>query len=256
MHPSDTLTPSQSRTMASHIPSNLVDEIPAPAPIHRHTLPRQPGAHPTSPRHGSNNDTTQRSHVSLKTATRTFLSAFIILGSLLFALVLDIVGLALYMVFVPKANEGPFIILCALFILVYVWSPLTRYISRCKCELIGSMIAIAGFIFRQSIIIYTLLHPRQEPENSNLPTWLTELPTYRDILRSDGQPIQSTSAGTEGWSGMLPSYGEARGDELLMKGSMRDSRGSRDMEMGSVERSGDIQMTVEAVEHRPPVSRV
>jgi len=244
------LTPSfphQVVTMASHIPSNLVDEIPAPPAIHRHTLPRQPGAHSTSSRHGRNHDTTPRSNTSLKTAIRSFPSAFIILGSLLFALVLDIVGLALYMVFVPKANEGPFIILYALFILAYVWSPLTRYISRCKSELIGSMIAIAGFIFRQSIIIYTLLHPPQERQNPNLPTWLTGLPTYGDVLRTDGQSTHSTSAGTEGWSGILPSYGEARRDELLMKSSMRDSRGSQDMEMGSVERSGDAQMTVEAV---------
>jgi hypothetical protein len=50
---------------------------------------------------------------------------------------------------------------------------------------------------------------------------------------------------------MLPSYGEVQGDELLMKSSIRDSRGSQDLE-----RSGDIQMTVEAVESRPPVSRV
>jgi hypothetical protein len=43
-----------------------------------------------------------------------------VLGLLIVALVLDIVGMAVYMVLVPKANEGPFIILCALFILVYV----------------------------------------------------------------------------------------------------------------------------------------
>jgi len=55
---------------------------------------------------------------------------------------------------------------------------------------------------------------------------------------------------------MLPSYGEVQGDELLMKSSMRDSRGSQDLEMGAVERSGDVQMTVEAVESRPGVSRV
>lgn len=118
----------------------------------------------------------------------------------------------------------------------------------------GSMIAIAGFIFRQSIIIYTLCHPPQNRQNSNLPTWLTGLPTYRDVLRNDGQPTHSTEIG--GWSGMLPSYGEAKGDELLMKSSIRDSRGSQDLEMGVVERSGDIQMTVEAVESRPPVTRV
>jgi hypothetical protein len=116
------------------------------------------------------------------------------------------------------------------------------------------MITIAGFIFRQSIIIYTLLHPPQNRQNSNLPTWLTGLPTYRDVLRNDGQPTTSTA--TEGWSGMLPSYGEAKGDELLMKSSMRDSRGSQDLEMGVVERSGDVQMTVEAVESRTGVGRV
>lgn len=55
---------------------------------------------------------------------------------------------------------------------------------------------------------------------------------------------------------MLPSYGEVQGDELLMKSSMRDPRGSQDLEMGAVERSGDVQMTVEAVESRPGVSRV
>jgi hypothetical protein len=113
------------------------------------------------------------------------------------------------------------------------------------------MITIAGFVFRQSIIIYTLLHPPQKRQNSNLPTWLTGLPTYRDVLRNDGQPTRSTETGTGGWSGMLPSYGEVQGDELLMKSSIRDSRGSQDLE-----RSGDIQMTVEAVESRPPVSRV
>jgi hypothetical protein len=118
------------------------------------------------------------------------------------------------------------------------------------------MITIAGFIFRQSIIIYTLLHPPKKRQYSNLPTWLTGLPTYRDVLRNDGQPTRSTATGTGGWSGMLPSYGEAKGDELLMKSSMRDSRGSQDLEMGVVERSRDVQMTVEAVGSRAGVSRV
>jgi len=118
------------------------------------------------------------------------------------------------------------------------------------------MFTIAGFIFRQSIIIYTLLYPPPKRQNSNLPTWLTGLPTYRDVLRNDGQPTHSTATGTGGWSGMLPSYGEVQGDELLMKSSMRDPRGSQDLEMGAVERSGDVQMTVEAVESRPGVSRV
>jgi hypothetical protein len=118
------------------------------------------------------------------------------------------------------------------------------------------MITIAGHILRQSIVIYTLLHPSQKRQNSNLPTWLTGLPTYRDVLRNDGQPTRSTETGTGGWSGMLPSYGEVQGDELLMKSSIRDSRGSQDLETGVVERSGDVQMTVEAVESRPPVSRV
>jgi hypothetical protein len=108
------------------------------------------------------------------------------------------------------------------------------------------MIIIAGFIFRQSIILYTLTHPPPTGQNSNLPTWLTGPPTYRDVLRNDGQP--TNSADREGWSGMLPSYGDAKGDELLMKSSMRDYRGSQDLEMGVVERSGDVQMTVEAVE--------
>jgi len=177
-----------------------------------------------------------------------------VLGALIFALVLDIVGLALYMVFVPKANEGPFIILCALFILVYV-SLYSSYNVE-SMETHSSMFTIAGFIFRQSIIIYTLLHPPQKRQNSNLPTWLTGLPTYRDVLRNDGQPSTSTATGPRGWSGMLPSYGEVQGDELLMKSSIRDSRGSRDLEMGVVERSGDVQITVEAVESRPGVNRV
>lgn len=55
---------------------------------------------------------------------------------------------------------------------------------------------------------------------------------------------------------MLPSYGDAKGDELLMKSSMRDSRGSQDLEMGVID--GDVQMTIEAVESRtvPAVRRL
>jgi hypothetical protein len=103
------------------------------------------------------------------------------------------------------------------------------------------MILIAGFVFRQSIILSNLTHPipvgRTRPP-SNLPTWLTGLPTYRDGLRSDGQPTCSTDS--EGWSGMLPSYG------LLMKSSIRESRGLEgDLEMGIEGRSEDVGMTVE-----------
>jgi hypothetical protein len=109
------------------------------------------------------------------------------------------------------------------------------------------MIFIAGFVFQQSIILYNLTHPipvgRTRPP-SNLPTWLTGLPTYRDVLRSDGQPTRSTDS--EGWSGMLPSYGDAKGDELLIKSSITDSRGlERDLEMGIEGRSEDVGMTVE-----------
>jgi hypothetical protein len=53
---------------------------------------------------------------------------------------------------------------------------------------------------------------------------------------------------------MLPSYVDAKGDELLMKSTMRDSRGSQDLEMGVID--GDVQMTVEAVESQTiPVVR-
>jgi hypothetical protein len=105
--------------MASHIPSNLVDEIPAPALVHQHSLPRQPYSYHTSLR-PRNHDVTPRPKISLRTAIKSFTSAFMVLGLLIVALVLDIVGMAVYMVLVPKANEGPLIILCALFILVYV----------------------------------------------------------------------------------------------------------------------------------------
>jgi hypothetical protein len=45
---------------------------------------------------------------------------------------------------------------------------------------------------------------------------------------------------------MLPSYGDAKGDELLMKSSIRDSRGLEgDLEMGIEGRSEDVGMTVE-----------
>ena len=75
-----------------------------------------------------NHDSAPRPKISLRTAINSFPSAFMVVGLLIVALVLDIVGMAVYMVLVPKANEGPFIILCALFILVYV-PPLllTRY---------------------------------------------------------------------------------------------------------------------------------
>jgi hypothetical protein len=43
-----------------------------------------------------------------------------VLALLVFSLVLDIVGLAMYMVFVPKANEGPFLTFSAMFIIMYV----------------------------------------------------------------------------------------------------------------------------------------
>jgi len=109
-------------TMASHIPSNLVDEIPAPAFVHQHSLPRQPYSYHTSLR-PRDHDVTPRPKISLRTAIKSFSSAFIVLGLLIVALVLDIVGMALFMILVPKANEGPFIILCALFILVYVTPP-------------------------------------------------------------------------------------------------------------------------------------
>lgn len=55
---------------------------------------------------------------------------------------------------------------------------------------------------------------------------------------------------------MLPSYGDAKGDELLMKSAMRDAGGSQDLEMGVVQGGGDVQITVEAVESRPPVARL
>jgi len=73
-------------------------------------------------------------------------------------------------------------------------------------------------------------------------------------LRTDGQPAHSNE--TEGWSGMLPSYGDAGGDELLMKSAMRDSRGSQDLEMGAI--NPEVQITVEAVESqtRPVVRRL
>jgi hypothetical protein len=106
--------------MASHIPSNLIDEIPAPAFVHQHSLPRQPYSYHTSLRPEQNHDTAPRLKISLRTAIKSFPSAFMVLVLLTVALVLDIVGMAVFMVLVPKANEGPFIILCALFILVYV----------------------------------------------------------------------------------------------------------------------------------------
>ena len=113
------------------------------------------------------------------------------------------------------------------------------------------MILIAGFVFRQSIILYNLIHPipvGRTRQPSSLPTWLTGLPTYRDVLRSDGQPTRSTDS--EGWSGMLPSYGDAKGDELLMKSSIRESR---DLEMGVMEgRAEDVGMTVEVMRSSQP----
>ena len=49
---------------------------------------------------------------------------------------------------------------------------------------------------------------------------------------------------------MLPSYGDAKGDELLMKSSMRESR---DLEMGVMEgRAEDIGMTVEVTRSSQP----
>jgi hypothetical protein len=116
--------------------------------------------------------------------------------------------------------------------------------------LICSMIGLAGLIFRQSIILYNLLHPipigrESDRSRSNLPTWLTGPPTYRDVLRHDGQPTHTRD--NEGWSGMLPSYGDARGDELLMKSSISHSRGSGGFEMDveSDRRMNEGQISVE-----------
>ena len=53
---------------------------------------------------------------------------------------------------------------------------------------------------------------------------------------------------------MLPSYGDAGGDELLMKTVLRDSRGSQDLEMGVIDQ--EVQITCEAVESQTiPVVR-
>ena len=109
--------------MNREIPVNLAFELPPPPRVHRHTLPRHPHSHPPSHTRSSRTpratDTpTITPKPSFRTHVKSYPTHFIALGMLLVFLVLDIAGLAMYMILVPKANEGGFITFSILFVVM------------------------------------------------------------------------------------------------------------------------------------------
>jgi hypothetical protein len=103
----------------NQIPGNLAYELPAPPRVHRHTLPRHPHPHTRAraPRSPQQNDAPP-AKTPFRTHVRSYPTQFMVLGMLLVFLVLDITGLAMYMILVPKANEGGFITFSILFVVM------------------------------------------------------------------------------------------------------------------------------------------
>jgi hypothetical protein len=104
----------------SNLPDNLIYEIAPPPAIHQHPRPRTIEFTLTRP---SNN---RQGHVgnvsppkpSFRVQIKAYPSHFLVLGFLLLALILDIGGLALYMILVPRATQGGYMVFSVLFVIM------------------------------------------------------------------------------------------------------------------------------------------
>lgn len=104
---------------SSRLPENLRREVVFPPAARQNTQSRQPASFPPTPSslpRQSRNDQPVTKPRGTLARIRAHPIACSVLGLLVLMLVADIAGLAVYVLKVPKANEGPLVILSLVFV--------------------------------------------------------------------------------------------------------------------------------------------